>query len=235
MVWLILGLPKHRFGLAGGPAEIQMATCNSSFINMARLPTHTPEAVTPRKKPLTIPKHGTMIHTMSKAQRFTFTQLQTVTSLGRGEIRECITRRIISAPPEVGQGHHRSYSKWNLVEGVIAAGMLRQIRAGAVEQIMKNLRSMLDYHKIDPNRYCEAPGRYIYEVIFPSRKEPTERADLLSSQEMGEGAHLLGAATQEPHHGPLLTFGTPLAAFCTLVIDLAQAVRFVNHLIEARL
>src|SRR5215472_18464282 len=101
----------------------------------------------------------------TRAGPFTFAELQTITSLGRGEIRECIKRGILSAPAGVGQGHHRSYSKWNLVEGVIAAALLRQIRAGAVEQAMKNLRSMLDYHKIDPDRYCEAPGRYSYEVI----------------------------------------------------------------------
>jgi hypothetical protein len=172
---------------------------------------------------------------MSKARSFTFTQLQAVTSLGRGEIRECITRRIISAPADVGQGHHRSYNKWNLVEGVIAAALLRQIRAGAVEQIMKNLRSVLDHHKIDPDRYCEAPRSFVYEAIFPSRKAPAERDDLLSGEEMGEGAYLLGAATEEPHHGPLLTPGTPLAAFCTLMIDLERAVRFVNHMIKAQL
>lgn len=189
-----------------------------------------------RKNLLTKSKHGIMLRaTMSKPQSFTFTQLQTVSSLGRGEIRECITRRIISAPADVGQGHHRSYSKWNLVEGVIAAALLRQIRAGAVEQIMNNLRAMLDDQKIDADRYGEAPTRFVYEAIFPSRKDPDERADLLSGEEMGEGAYLLGAVTREPHRGPLLTRGTPLAAFCTLMIDLDQAVRFVNHMIEAKL
>ena len=67
---------------------------------------------------------------------FTFAELQSVTSLGRGEVRECIRRGIVSAPPGVGQGNHRSYSKWNLVEGVSAAALLRQVRAGAVEEMM---------------------------------------------------------------------------------------------------
>jgi len=60
---------------------------------------------------------------------FTFAELEAVTLLGRGEIRECVRRGIISAPTEVGQGHHRDYTRWNLVEGVIAAALLRQVRA----------------------------------------------------------------------------------------------------------
>jgi hypothetical protein len=170
----------------------------------------------------------------SKTGPFTFAELQTVTSLGRGEIRECINRGIISAPAGVGQGNHRSYNKWNLVEGVIAAALLRQVRAGAVEQIMKNLRSMLDYRQIDLDSYCETPSTFVYESIFPSRKEPDEKAGLPSGEEMGEGAYLLGAATHVPHHGPPLTRGTPFAAFCTLSIDLEQAVWFVSHMIESR-
>src|SRR5690349_2519929 len=114
----------------------------------------------------------------SKPGPFTFAELQTVTSLGRGEIRECINRGIISASAGVGQGNHRSYNKWNLVEGVIAAALLRQIRAGAVEQIMKNLRSMLDYRQIDPDSYCETPSTFVCESIFPSRQEPDEKAGL---------------------------------------------------------
>jgi len=171
---------------------------------------------------------------VSKVQPFTFAELQTVTSLGRGEIRECIKRGILSAPPGVGQGHHRSYNKWNLVEGVIAAALLRQVRAGAVEQIMKDLRSMLAYSKIDPESYCEAPRSFIYEAIFPSRQDLDERASP-SGEEMTKGSYLLGAATQEPYYGPRLTRGTALAAFCTLPIDLEQAVRFVDHMIETRL
>src|SRR3954469_17739679 len=102
----------------------------------------------------------------SKAGPFSFAELQTVTSLGRGEIRECINRGIISAPAGVGQGNHRSYNKWNLVEGVIAAALLRQVRAGAVEQIMRDLRSMLESSRIDPEGYCQTPMSFVYEVIF---------------------------------------------------------------------
>jgi hypothetical protein len=170
----------------------------------------------------------------SKAGPFTFAELKTITSLGRGEIRECVNRGIISAPAGVGQGNHRSYNKWNLVEGVIAAALLCQVRAGAVEQIMKNLRSSLDHRQIDPDRYCESPRTFDYEVIFPPRSEP-DKAGLPLGEEMAEGAYLLGAATQEKHYGPPLTRGTPLAAFCKLPIDLEQAVRFVNHVIETKL
>jgi hypothetical protein len=171
----------------------------------------------------------------SKRGPFTFAELQTVTSLGRGEIRECINRGIISATAGVGQGHHRSYDKWNLVEGVIAAALLRQVRAGAVEQIMKNLRSMLDYSRIDPAGYCQTPRSFVYEVIFPPRSEPDDKAGLPLGEEMGKGGYLLGAATQVRYYGPPLTRGTALAAFCKLPIDLEEAVRFVNHMIETKL
>lgn len=171
----------------------------------------------------------------STARPFTFAELQTVTSLGRGEIRECINRGIISAPAGVGQGNHRSYNKWNLVEAVIAAALLRQVRAGAVEQILRNLRSMLDCCQIDRDGYCETPRSFVYQAIFPSRQEPDEKAVLPFTDEMAGNAHVLGAATQVPHYGPPLTRGTPLAAFCKLPIDLEQAVRFVNHMIETKL
>ena len=171
----------------------------------------------------------------SKPGPFTFTELQTVTSLGRGEIRECVSRGIISAPVEVGQGHHREYSKWNLIEGVIAAALLRHVRAGTVEQIIKDLRSSLDRNQINTDSYCERPGTFVYEVIFPSRKEPDEKAVLPFADEIAGSAYLLGASTREPHNGPALTRGTPLAAFCKLPIDLEQAVRFVNHMIDIRL
>ena len=79
----------------------------------------------------------------SKAGPFSFAELQTVTSLGRGEIRECINRGIISASAGIGQGNHRAYSKWNLVEGVIAATLLRHVRAGSVTAVMTRLRLTL--------------------------------------------------------------------------------------------
>jgi hypothetical protein len=170
-----------------------------------------------------------------KAGPFTFTELQTVTSLGRGEIRECINRGIISAPAGVGQGNHRSYNKWNLVEGVIAAALLRHVRAGAVEQIMRNLRSMLDYSRIDPVSYCERSSPFVCESIFPPRSEPDDNAGLPLGEEMGVGACLWSTATQVPYYGPPLTRGNALAAFCKLPIDLEQAVWFVNHMIETKL
>jgi hypothetical protein len=171
----------------------------------------------------------------TKKGPFSFAELLSVTSLGRGEVRECINRGIISAPIGVGQGRHRSYNKWNLVEGAIAAALLRQIRAGAVEQIMNNMRAMLTQCQIDADSYCEAPGPFVYDAVFPTRREPDERVDLPLGEEMGEGAYLLGSVTQQPHSGPPLTRGTPLAAFCRLPIDLEQAVRFVDYMIEARL
>jgi hypothetical protein len=170
----------------------------------------------------------------SKAGPFTFAELQMVTLLGRGEIRECINRGIISAPAGVGQGHHRSYTKWNLIEGVIAAALLRQVRAGTVEQIMKDLRRMLDFSRIDPDDYSEKPSTFVYAPVFPSRQEPDVKADSPFGDEMAGDAYLLGTATQTPYHGPCLR-GLPIAAFCKLSIDLEQAVRFVNHMIGFRL
>jgi hypothetical protein len=176
----------------------------------------------------------------SKAGPFTFAELQTVTSLGRGEIRECVNRGIISAPAGVGQGNHRGYSKWNLVEGAIAAALLRQLRAGSVALGMMRLRSMLEHSHIDPEDYCKAPGTFYlsdFKLIFPLRSEPDDKAGLPLGEEMGEGAYLLGtaSATRVPYHGPPLTRGLPIAAFCKLSIDLEQAVRFVNYMIETRL
>src|SRR5262249_34101963 len=98
----------------------------------------------------------------AKPGLFTFAELQMVTSLGRGEVRECISRGIITAPAGVGQGHHRAYTKWNVVEGVIAASLLRQVRAGAVANAMTKLRAMLEYNHIDPNEYCKAPSTFAF-------------------------------------------------------------------------
>jgi hypothetical protein len=176
----------------------------------------------------------------SKAGPFTFAELQTVTSLGRGEIRECVNRGIISAPAGVGQGNHRAYSKWNLVEGVIAAALLRHLRAGSVAYAMTKLRSMLKYNQIDPEDYCTAPGTFAFsdfKLVFPPRSEPDDKAGPPLGEEMGEGAYVIATAraATEPYYGPPLTLGTPWAAFCKLPIDLNQAVRFVNHIIETRL
>jgi hypothetical protein len=171
---------------------------------------------------------------------FTFAELQEVTSLGRGEIRECINRGIISAPAGVGQGNHRAYSTWNLVEGVIAAALLKHVRAGSVAHGMTRLRSMLEYRHIDPEEYCKAPGLFAFSdfrLVFPPRSEPDDKAGPPLGEEMGEGGYLLATAqaSSEPYYGPPLTPGTPLAAVCRLSIDLAQAVRFVEHMIETKL
>jgi hypothetical protein len=175
----------------------------------------------------------------SKTGPFTFAELQALTSLGRGEIRECINRGIISAPAGVGQGNHRAYTKWNVVEGVIAASLLRQLRAGSVAHAMTRVRSMLGHLHIDPENYCEAPDSFAFSEIkltFPPRKKTDDKAGLPLGEEVGENASLLVSAipTRYQYSAPL-TPGTPLAAFCKLPIDLRQAVRFVNHRIETEL
>jgi hypothetical protein len=192
-------------------------------------------------------KHGILLYKLTistmalKAGPFTFAELQTVTCLGRGEIRECINRGIISAPAGVGQGNHRDYSKWNLVEGVIAAALLRHLRAGSVAYAMTRLRSVLEnLHHIDPEDYCKAPDTFAFsdfKLVFVPRSEPDDKAGPPLGEEMGEGTYVLATAraTREPYHGPPLTAGNPLAGFCKLPIDLDQAVRYVNHMIETTL
>jgi hypothetical protein len=173
----------------------------------------------------------------SKAGPFTFAELQMVTSLGRGEIRECVNRGIISAPAGVGQGNHRAYSKWNLVEGVIAAALLRHIRAGSVADLMTRLRVLLMAHRIDPETYCAAPYRFDdFEVYFPPRAKPDDKADPALGEDMGKGAFLIAtvSAVREPQR-PSLTSEAGSAPFCRLPIDLEKAVLFVNHMIETKL
>ena len=174
----------------------------------------------------------------SRAGTFTFTELQMVTSLGRGEIRECVNRTIISAPAGVGQGNHRGYSKWNLVEGVIAAALLRHIRAGSVAGVMTRLRWTLMALGINPEAYCTAPEEFNFSgfmVHFPPRTKPDDKAEF--GEDIGQGEFLTteARATRQPHVGPSLTSDTSSTAFCSLPIDLEQAVLFVNHMIETRL
>src|SRR5215472_9567845 len=177
----------------------------------------------------------------TRAGPFTFAELQTITSLGRGEIRECVNRGIISAPIGVGQGHHRSYSKWNLVEGVIAASLLRHIRAGSVANAMKMLHAMLQYHHIDPELYCKAPGTFEFEDLkleFLPRAKPDDKANPSLDEETGENALLIVTARigRQLQDEPQANHDdNPLAAFCHLPIDLEQAVRFVDHMIEIKL
>lgn len=176
-----------------------------------------------------------------KSGPFTFAELQAVTSLGRGEIRECVNRGIISAPVGVGQGNHRSYSKWNLVEGVIAAALLQHIRAGVVANGMKMLCLMLQHHHIDTEAFCKAPGTFEFgdfELVFQPRTKPDDKANPPSDGETGENAFLIASAraVRQPQDGPPATpEDNPLAPFCRLPIDLEQAVRFVDHMIESRL
>jgi hypothetical protein len=175
-----------------------------------------------------------------KGGPFTFAELQAVTSLGRGEIRECVNRGIISAPVGVGQGNHRSYSKWNLVEGVIAAALLQHVRAGSVAAWMTRLRLMLMASSIDPESYCKAPGMvgsWHFQLDFPPRTRPDDKANPPWSEETGENAFLISIAggIGQSQDGPPATPDNPLAAFCHFPIDLEQAVRFVNHMIEIKL
>jgi hypothetical protein len=176
----------------------------------------------------------------SKTGPFTFAELQLVTSLGRGEIRECINRGIISAPAAVGQGNHRAYSKWNLVEGVIAAALLWHVRAGSVAAVMMRLRLLLSAQRIDPEVCCAAPagiGFYEFEVHFPPRARLDDKADLALGEDMGIGAFLIATASaiRQPHDAPSLTSHPASAPFCKFAIDLETAVLFVNHMIETKL
>jgi hypothetical protein len=175
-----------------------------------------------------------------KAGPFTFAELQAVTSLGRGEIRECINRGIISAPADVGQGNHRAYSKWNLVEGVIAAALLQHIRAGSVAAMMERLRWLLQASSIDPESFCKAPGTvasWHFNLDFPPRTRPEDKASTPWNEETGVNAFLIATAGSiRPSQGsPPAMLDNPLAAFCHFPIELDQAVRFVNHMVETKL
>jgi hypothetical protein len=174
------------------------------------------------------------------ALNFTFAELQMVTSLGRGEVRECVRRGIISAPAGVGQGNHRAYSKWNLVQGVIAAALLRHVRAGSVEQLMIRLQLALLARRINPEAYCATPEKFDFgdfALHFPPRAKSDDKADLAFGEDRGEDAFLIATAraTRTPQAGPALTSDTQSASFCSLPIDLAGAVQFVNHMIETKL
>jgi hypothetical protein len=175
-----------------------------------------------------------------KSKPFTFAELQTVTSLGRGEIRECINRGIISAPAGVGQGHHRAYSKWNLVEGVIAAALLRHVRAGSVAVVMTRLRLMLRALHIEPETYCMASDQsafFDFTVFFPPRARPDDKADLAFGEDIGADAFVIATASaiSRPHDRLGLNSETRSEPFCALSADLAKAVLFVNHMIETKL
>ena len=92
----------------------------------------------------------------SKAGPFTFTELQTVTSLSRGEIRECVKRGIITAPTGVGRavtGCFKMEFGGRCDRGSIAAAGPSR---GAAD-VMMRLRLALMLYQIDPQAYCAAP------------------------------------------------------------------------------
>jgi hypothetical protein len=107
------------------------------------------------------------------------------------------------------------------------------------------LRLMLASQQIDPESYGRAPGKFAFadfELVFPPRTKPDNKADpplgKEAGEDAGEDAFLAATArtTRQPHDGPRLTpDNNPLEAFCKLPIDLDQAVRFVNHMIEIKL
>jgi hypothetical protein len=180
----------------------------------------------------------------AKMGPFTFAELQAVTCLGRGEIRECITRGIISAPAGVGQGNHRDYSKWNLVEGVIAAALLWHVRAGSVAIVMTRLRLMLAACQIDPESYCRAPEEFgfaDFSLLFLPRTKLEDKAEAPLGEEIGENAFVISTARRSPtkpgghDDRPPNPQHPSLEAFCKLPVDLGQAVRFVDHMIETKL
>ena len=165
----------------------------------------------------------------TNAGPFTFSELEAVTALGRGEIRECVRRRIISAPTEVGQGNHRAYSRWNLVEGVIAAALLRQVRAGYVQIMMENLRLLVELEGIDVEEYSLSPKELYLTGRFPIRynkDESTER--LTAGNEISPQAAPLFSLTE--HRQALMRGG---GGFAGIVVDLQQAVQVTNASIEA--
>src|SRR5262249_21327413 len=150
---------------------------------------------------------------------FSFNDLAKITGLGRGEIRECVRRGIISAETGVGQGHHRRYSRWNLVEGVIAASIIRSIRAGGVEQIVKNIRSAMRSRRIGLEECCASPKRLFMVVSWSNRP-------LTGSRRSADGAAPMSFRASDflPDDAEGNT--------SMLVIDLRAAAERVNELIR---
>jgi hypothetical protein len=161
---------------------------------------------------------------------FTYAELEAVTLLGRGEIRECVRRGIISAPTEVGQGNHRAYSRWNLVEGIIAAALLRQVRAGYVQKMMETLRSLFELQHIDVEEYCRSPTELYLtgRCMFRYRKDEAAAQELIADNEISPQAAQLFSLTA--NRQALMTGG---GGFAGIVIDLWQAVEVTNAAIDA--
>jgi hypothetical protein len=112
----------------------------------------------------------------SKARAFTFAELQIVTSLSRGEIRECVKRGMDQRARQRRTGD-RAYSKWNLVQGVIAAALLRPVRAGSVQALMTRLQLNFFADDIDPEAYRAAPGAFAFAAHYPPRTKPDDKVD----------------------------------------------------------
>jgi hypothetical protein len=161
---------------------------------------------------------------------FTFAELEAVTLLGRGEIRECVRRGIISAPSGVGQGHHREYSRWNLVEGVIAATLLRQVRAGYVEHMMEQLRRFCAQEHIDLEEYSRSPTPFYLTGHSMYRYRPDEAADAIAA---GDEIGLPAAQSFSFSESRAAVMRRSGAGFAGIVVDLQHAVEVTNAKIEA--
>lgn len=166
----------------------------------------------------------------TKAGPFSFAELEEVTALGRGEIRECVRRKIISAPAGVGQGNHRAYSRWNLVEGVIAAALLRQVRAGVVEKMMEALRVLLDSAEIDIDGYILRPKELYLKMGFPTRYDVDDSPEMLVRDDEVSAKGVPYSFTLSEHPRSLIGDG---AGFAGLVVDLRHAVQFTKASIDA--
>jgi hypothetical protein len=92
---------------------------------------------------------------------------------------------------------------------------------------------------IDPESYCAAPQTvpfYNFKLYFPPRTKPTDKANPLWTEDTGQDAFLIASASaiRERQDGPPATSDNPLEAFCYLRIELKQAVRFVDYMIESK-
>ena len=161
---------------------------------------------------------------------FTFAELEAVTLLGRGEIRECVRRGIISAPTEVGQGHHRDYTRWNLVEGVIAAALLRQVRAGYVEKMMNELRTFFELEHIDVEDYCRSPTEAYITGHSMYRYPKDEATDEVAAN---DGISPAAAQTFSFVRDRQALMRRSGAGFAGIVVDLQHAVEVTNAKIDA--
>ena len=164
-----------------------------------------------------------------RSEPFTFAELEAVTLLGRGEIRECVRRGIISAPAEVGQGHHRDYTRWNLVEGVIAAALLRQVRAGYVEKMMEWLRNWLELEHIDVEEYCRSPtDAYIMGYSMYRYRKDEAAEEIAPGNEISPSAAQTFSSVRD-RQALMRRSG---AGFAGIVVDLRHAVEVTNANID---